>query len=406
MKKIHYIIAAFVVLVGVFAIAWQPLLNAASTITWEGILPNIYTGEGGTEALNVAWTASTVGWDVTETSTATNALYEVESVTHKTSGTPEVGFGTKKTWTLQQDAAGANLEDAGYIGFEWADETEDTEDADFVIGNMAAGAAAATKYTFGSTGILTFVGGATADNVTAATELLITETNIQLSGAIDLEGGNVKINEDSGDYDFAVETDSTDNAFAIDSGNSTLETNGLTVTFNQGSADVDFTIESDGSANAFQVDAGNDRVGIFTAAPAVPFDVTGEVHFDGGDFNINEDSGDYDFKYETDSTDNAVLIDSGNSTLETNGLTVTFNQGGADVDFTIETDDNTAAFVVDAGNDTVKVDTGMYFKAVTGDPCAGAGFGEGAIFYNDTANILCFCDGTNDLKIVDGAACF
>lgn len=41
----------------------------------------------------------------------------------------------------------------------------------------------------------------------------------------------------------------------------------------------------------------------------------------------------------------------------------------------------------------------------TADPC-GSGFPEGAIFYNDTANVLCFCDGTNDLKVSDGSACF
>ena len=48
-------------------------------------------------------------------------------------------------------------------------------------------------------------------------------------------------------------------------------------TFNDASADVDFRVESNGNANAIFVDAGNDRVGIFTAAPAVPLDVTGAI---------------------------------------------------------------------------------------------------------------------------------
>jgi len=39
------------------------------------------------------------------------------------------------------------------------------------------------------------------------------------------------------------------------------------------------------------------------------------------------------------------------------------------------------------------------------DPCTAAR--EGAIFYNSTANEICFCDGTNDLRIKDATtACF
>jgi hypothetical protein len=266
MKRNYYlgiVAIAVLLLVGIFMqvpLAKEESTSSRSTQTWEGILPGISTERGGTYAINIAMTQSTVGMDVSEESTTTNALYEIESVTHTTSGTPAVGFGTKKTWTLQQDAAGANLEDAGYIGFQWADETEDTEDADFVIGNMAAGAAAATKFTFGSTGILTLVGGATADNVTAATELNITETNIQLTGALDLEGGDIKVNDDSGDYNFAIETDSTDNAFSIDSGASTLNTDGLTVTFNQAGGDYDVVFETDNVTDALKVDAGTDTV--------------------------------------------------------------------------------------------------------------------------------------------------
>ncbi len=47
--------------------------------------------------------------------------------------------------------------------------------------------------------------------------------------------------------------------------------------FNDASADVDFRVESNGNANAIFVDAGNDRVGIFTASPTVPLDVTGAI---------------------------------------------------------------------------------------------------------------------------------
>jgi hypothetical protein len=55
-----------------------------------------------------------------------------------------------------------------------------------------------------------------------------------------------------------------------------MQANGGAV-FNEGSADVDFRVESNGNANAIFVDAGNDRVGIFTASPTVPLDVTGAI---------------------------------------------------------------------------------------------------------------------------------
>ncbi|MCB1154633.1 hypothetical protein KDL45_13345, partial [bacterium] len=43
---------------------------------------------------------------------------------------------------------------------------------------------------------------------------------------------------------------------------------------------------------------------------------------------------------------------------------------------------------------------------VVADPCPG-GYPEGAVFYNDTADIVCLCDGAGaDLKISDGSACF
>ncbi len=48
--------------------------------------------------------------------------------------------------------------------------------------------------------------------------------------------------------------------------------------FNNGSIDLDFRVESNGNANMLVVDAGNDRVGIATASPAYPLDVTGSTN--------------------------------------------------------------------------------------------------------------------------------
>jgi hypothetical protein len=175
----------------------------------------------------------------------------------------------------------------------------------------------------------------TADNV---------ETGVVLQATID--------DKTSTSEDFAFEV------FTMTAGAAATEkfsAGSTEVVVNDPSGDVDFRVESDGSTAAVFVDAGNDRVGIFNTAPGVAFDVTGVVNLDGGNFNFNEDTGDYNFKIETDSTDNAFLIDGGNDTLEINALTTIFNQGSADVDFTIESDDNASMFVVDAGDDRVAI---------------------------------------------------
>ncbi len=56
-----------------------------------------------------------------------------------------------------------------------------------------------------------------------------------------------------------------------------VELDGGNVTINESSADVDFRVESNGNANAIFVDGGNDRVGILNGSPSVALDVTGAV---------------------------------------------------------------------------------------------------------------------------------
>lgn len=52
-----------------------------------------------------------------------------------------------------------------------------------------------------------------------------------------------------------------------------------------------------------------------------------------------------------------------------------------------------------------KFQAGIVPDAVIADPC-GSGYPEGTLFYNDTGNVLCFCNGTDDLKVHDNSACF
>ena len=91
--------------------------------------------------------------------------------------------------------------------------------------------------------------------------------------------------------------------------------NGGNFIFNESSADVDFRIESNGNANAIFVDGGNDRVGIMNASPSVELDVTGAakisgaVDLDGGGFTWNDSSASIDFRCETNGLDDAFFID-------------------------------------------------------------------------------------------------
>ena len=58
------------------------------------------------------------------------------------------------------------------------------------------------------------------------------------------------------------------------------------------------------------------------------------------------------------------------------------------------------------GSGGIYSDGSLYPTKKTADPCA-SGITEGGIFYNDTSNYYCYCDGTNDVKLHDPAtACF
>jgi len=193
------------------------------------------------DSMQISIVASAEGWDVSEETALTNTVHPLVTFTHTTSGTPANDIGLSLDW--YQETAAANTELGARIAVLATDTTAASEDFQIDWMLMTAGATAATKMSLGSTGILTLAGGTTIDNATAATEVVIAETNIQMTGIIDLEGGAVTVNDDSGDYDF--------------------------------------TVESNGDAAAIFVDAGNDRVGIFTAAPSVAFEVTGVTKITG-----------------------------------------------------------------------------------------------------------------------------
>jgi len=125
-----------------------------------------------------------------------------------------------------------------------------TVESKYIVYNNTAGSYTVTVATTGNTGTGTAVvqsshalmysnGTFVKDVFAQGINNLVCKGTLSVAGAVELDGGNVTINETS--------------------------------------ADVDFRVESNGNANALFVDGGNDRVGILNGSPAVALDVTGAV---------------------------------------------------------------------------------------------------------------------------------
>jgi hypothetical protein len=111
-----------------------------------------------------------------------------------------------------------------------------------------------------------FYSGTAGDNFTwDASEELLTITGTNGQTALNIADGNLVV-ADSVDIEGDIDVNGTanldivdiDGAFTQDAGN---------VVFNEDSGDYDFRVESNGDANMLFVDGGNNRVGIGTASP-------------------------------------------------------------------------------------------------------------------------------------------
>ena len=135
---------------------------------------------------------------------------------------------------------------------------------------------------------------------------LVSDTEIELNGAIDIngavtmDGGNVTINDDSGDYDFRV--------------------------------------ESNGNANMLFVDGGADAVGIGTATPTTQVSATTylEVSAASGTaaIGLNYNTGSSRWEIESDSGDDLTMSRNGTSRLLIDGSTADISVQGGDIIFT------------------------------------------------------------------------
>ena len=125
-----------------------------------------------------------------------------------------------------------------------------TVESRYIVYNNTAGSYSLTVATTGNTGTGTAVvqgshalmysnGTFVKDVFAQGINNLVCKGTLSVAGAVELDGGNVTINETS--------------------------------------ADVDFRVESNGNTHALFVDGGNDRVGILNSSPSVALDVTGAV---------------------------------------------------------------------------------------------------------------------------------
>lgn len=187
-------------------------------------------------------------------SAATNSVVDLMNVKHNTSGTAAAGIGIGTLYT--QETAAGNDEVIGSFDFVTTDVTGASEDADFVLSLMDAGAAAAEVLRVTSDGVVALEGGATIDNATSATNLALAETNIGLTGVTTITGamtvnGAVVVNETSADVDTRIESNDVSDALVVDAGLNTISHGTWDVYDYVKTTDQSYSLASTGRAGNF-----------------------------------------------------------------------------------------------------------------------------------------------------------
>ena len=150
------------------------------------------------------------------------------------------------------------------------------------------------------------------------------------------------------------------------------------LTFNENGADADFRVESDGNANMLFVDGGNNAVGIGMASPTQALSIGGGLTVTAS-ATLPSALGSMTFSYESpvnrmyigDGSGYSLAISKRASSTTTNLLTLSdngslqtypsagqdafFNENGIDADFRVESDTDANALVVDGGTGNVGV---------------------------------------------------
>lgn len=223
MKLRDKLIIALVLTLAVVSsmVAYKPEIIEAQTDYISTWLRNNTTQTTDTKSLRVEFANSVSDFNAKTASSATNTVETGLTTTHETSGSPANGIGV--SFDMVQETSAGNNETGARVVALTTDVTAASEDFDLAFYVMDAGATAAEVARFTSDGVFTLEGSATLDNSTSATELNISETTVQLTGAVNMDGGIVTVNQDSGDYDFVVETDNSADALKVDAGTDTVQ---------------------------------------------------------------------------------------------------------------------------------------------------------------------------------------
>lgn len=249
---------AIVALITLGVISYVGVTQGASIyVPLEALINRVVDASSDDTSIRVEFANTVSDFTVKNETALTNTVDPTFQIQHNTTGTAAAGIGT--SMDFKQETAAANDEIGARIAAVTTDVTATSEDFKLDFMTMAGGAAAATSLSIGSTGILTMAGATTLDNTTSANELNITETAIQLTGATDLEGGVVTVNDDSGDYDFTVESNDVADALKVDAGLNVIS-HGTWVAYDYiTSTAQSYSLASTGrAANIIQTVAGED----------------------------------------------------------------------------------------------------------------------------------------------------
>ena len=150
--------------------------------------------------------------------------------------------------------------------------------SDLETGSISAADGTAAATIANSTGVITIpssvlttadINGGTADGVTIGGSTAAAGT-FTTAIAANMQSGTLKANDGTAAIAIADSTGAVTISTAV-------ELDGGNVTINESSASVDFRVESNGHAHALFVDGSEDHVGIKTATPAYDLDVSGST---------------------------------------------------------------------------------------------------------------------------------
>ena len=156
---------------------------------------------------------------------------------------------------------------------------------------------------------------------------------------------------------------------------------------NEDGADLDFRVESDSNTNMLLINAGNNSVSIGTSTAEATFTV-------GGSATFNADSADADFRVESNGNANMLFVDGGNNRVGV-GLNAPTR--------TLHVADNAADPYVFVDGSAGNRDSGFSINAGAGQKIAIRGDSSGSLFYGNENQMLtnstgvAFNEGSADL---------